>query len=133
MNAEVVGISRASFQSIEGGSFVLHRADADPPAPGAPPEWEAHSPFPVRVVIGADDRSGTYAYVYADGRGICRAYRMSLEDRVWKIWGQSGPEFFQRFTGTLSEDGDTIAGRWDSSPDDSHWELDFELTYTRTS
>jgi hypothetical protein len=37
----------------------------------------------------------------------------------------------QRFTGTLSADGDTVDGRWEMSKDGVTWNLDFELTYVR--
>jgi hypothetical protein len=39
----------------------------------------------------------------------------------------------QRFTGMVSEDGSTITGTWELSPDGSTWEHDFDLTYTRTA
>jgi hypothetical protein len=35
------------------------------------------------------------------------------------------------FTGTFGDDGDSIAGRWEKSPDGSNWETDFEVTYAR--
>lgn len=91
----------------------------------------ANWPFPVTVIIGADDRTERFSYVYADARDVHRVYEMSLDDGIWKIWGQSGPEFFQRFSGTIAEDGSTIAAGWEKSSDGSSWELDLELTYTR--
>jgi hypothetical protein len=39
--------------------------------------------------------------------------------------------FHQRWQGTLSPDGHTIHGRWETSPDGQTWELDFDLTYHR--
>jgi hypothetical protein len=41
-------------------------------------------------------------------------------------------DFHQRWTGTFSPDGQTIDGRWETSPDGQAWELDFELHYVRT-
>lgn len=38
---------------------------------------------------------------------------------------------WQRFTGTFSDDGSTIAGRWETRTDASSWEHDFELTHTK--
>jgi hypothetical protein len=90
-----------------------------------------NSPFPVTTIIGLDDASETFCYAYSDGRGVSRVYRMTLDDGVWKVWGQPGPKFFQRFTGTFSEDGNTIEARWEGSDDGSDWKLDFELTYKR--
>jgi hypothetical protein len=71
------------------------------------------------------------AMLYADARGVCRAYEMSLEDGVWKIWGQSGPVFFQRFSAEFSPDGNTISGRWEVSRDRSTWETDFDVEYSK--
>jgi len=31
-----------------------------------------------------------------------------------------------------SDDGRTIEGRWESSPDGTTWELDFPITYRKT-
>jgi hypothetical protein len=55
---------------------------------------------------------------------------MGLEDGVWKLWRQGEP-FSQRFTGTFSENGTTIAGRWEKAEDGATWATDFDLTYTR--
>jgi len=57
---------------------------------------------------------------------------MSLEDGVWKLW-RDEPDFSpldlaQRFTGTFSDDGKSIAGRWEISHDGKTWEHDFDLT-----
>jgi hypothetical protein len=43
----------------------------------------------------------------------------------------SPPTFSQRFTGTFSDDGKTIDGRWGTNSDGSSWEHDFGLTYTK--
>jgi hypothetical protein len=60
---------------------------------------------------------------------------MSLEDGVWKLWREepdfSPLDFSQRFTGTFSDDGKTIGGRWEISQDGKTWELDFDLTYKK--
>jgi hypothetical protein len=57
-------------------------------------------------------------------------YEMSLRDNVWKLWRDS-PGFSQRLTGTFSEDGKTITGRWEKSSDGSNREHDFDLTYAK--
>jgi hypothetical protein len=106
------------------------RSDAEFP-PDIPQAWRDNSPFPLTVIIGADDRSGDFGYLYADGRGVRRVYSMSFDGREWRIWGQPGPEWFQRFTGELSEDGRRIDARWEQSKDNKSWELDFEMVYER--
>ena len=55
---------------------------------------------------------------------------MSIEDGRWELWREGEP-FPQRFTGTISDDGDTIEGRWEKAPDGRAWETDFDLTYRR--
>jgi len=67
----------------------------------------------------------------ADARGVCRVYQMSLEDGVWKIWGQAGPGFYQRFEGSFSDDGTRITARWEGSKDGKSWTPDFSVTYTK--
>jgi hypothetical protein len=81
-------------------------------------------------VIGCDAANGTYTQLYTDERGVCRVYEMGLEGRTWTLARQGEP-FAQRFTGTISEDGYTIAGRWDLAEDGSTFTPDFELIYRR--
>jgi len=80
--------------------------------------------------MGCDAANGTYFQLYSDERGVCRVYEMSIGDREWKLC-RAGKPFPQRFTATISEDGDTIAGRWEKAEDGSNWETDFDLTYRR--
>jgi hypothetical protein len=60
---------------------------------------------------------------------------MTLADRVWTLLRVSPDfsplDFAQRFTGTFTDDGSAIVGRWETSPDGSTWEHDFELTYSK--
>ena len=67
--------------------------------------------------------------------------RTEQEPKPVTIWlapgydwnGPHGPGFNQRFIGKLSEDGDTIDGRWERGlgAAGDEWELDFPLTYRR--
>lgn len=123
---------RAVFTWLAGDGILHQWADAEIDD-SWPPEWVAGSPLPTSIAIGLDDRTQAFYYVYSDARGVCRVYRMSLADGVWKIWGQSGPGFHQRFEGRFSDDGDTIEAYWDHSPDGAAWERDFDLTYTKVT
>ena len=123
---------RAKFEWIEDGAFLLQRAEAELPDDAAPGLVE-NFPFPIRTVIGLDDFSQTFSYLYTDGRGVSRVAQMTLEGREWKIWDRADEEFFQRFIGTLSEDGNQIRGRWERSSDGDEWELDFEISYSKVS
>ena len=67
-------------------------------------------------VMGCDAANGTYFQLYSDERGVCRVYEMSIGDGEWKLW-RKGQPFDQRFIATISEDGNTIAGRWEKSED----------------
>jgi hypothetical protein len=117
--------ARVSFEWLSGERFLLERWEI--PLPEAPDGI---------AIIGADPESeGNYLQHYFDSRGVARVYKMSVEDGVWKLWRAepdfSPLDFSQRFTGTFSADGRTIAGRWEMCHDGTTWEHDFDLTYTR--
>jgi hypothetical protein len=57
---------------------------------------------------------------------------MSFSESVWKIWREA-PGFWQRYEGTLSNDGNTITAHWEKSADGTKWEHDFDVTYTKAS
>jgi hypothetical protein len=110
---------RAAFEWLTVGSFLLERWDV------------AHPDFPDGIaIIGPDAPAEAYRQHYFDSRGVFRVYEMSLRDNVWKLWRDS-PDFSQRFTGTCSEDGKSIRGRWEKSSDGSNWKHDFDLTYLK--
>jgi hypothetical protein len=113
----------------DGGLFLRQDSDAEISA-DAPRQWRENAPFPTSVVIGLDDATGEFTYLYADARGVHRVYRMTFDGEVWTIW-RDAPGFSQRFTGRLSEDGDTIEARWEICKDGVNWEVDFGITYTR--
>jgi hypothetical protein len=82
------------------------------------------------AILGPDQSGERLVQHYFDSRGIARIYDMSLEDGVWKLW-RYGDDFSQRFTGTFSEDGRRIEGRWEIARDGKTWETDFDLTYIK--
>ena len=83
-------------------------------------------------VMGCDAANGTYFQLYSDERGVCRVYEMSIGDGEWKLW-RKGTPFDQRFVATISDDGNTIAGRWEKSEDGNGYTTDFDLVYRRPS
>ncbi len=117
------GSGRSGFEWMSGGQLLIQRTEAPAPAP--------HS----LAIVVPDRDAETYTQHYFDSRGVARLYRMSFADGVWKLWRDapdfSPLDFCQRFTGTLSDDGDTIRGAWETSSDGAHWEHDFDLTYRR--
>lgn len=119
------------FSWQDGGLFLHQVADADPLPDTAPAPWRENRPFPTTAVIGLDDTEDGFTMLYADARGAHRVYRMTLAEGEWIVW-RYAPGFDQRFTGTFSPDRDTVDGRWEMSRDGVTWQLDFELTYTRS-
>ena len=83
-------------------------------------------------IIGCDAANGTYFQLYSDERGVCRIYGMSIGNGEWKLWREGEP-FSQRFTGTFSDDGNTITGRWEIAEDFTNYVTDFDLIYRRVA
>ena len=109
-----------SFEWLEGRTFLIQRWAIEMPAA---PDGIA--------IIGSGGGPGTFRQHYFDSRGVHRVYEMTLEDRTWRLWRDATNPFPQRFTGTLSEDGDLITARWEKAEDGSTWTTDFDLTYRR--
>ena len=53
---------------------------------------------------------------------------MSIGKGEWKLWREGEP-FNQRFTATISEDVNSIEGRWEYD-EGNGWQTDFDLVYT---
>jgi hypothetical protein len=87
-----------------------------------PPAMDPNGPMP---------EPGGYAWLEPYPDHVFRVYQMNLAEGVWRIWGQAGPEFFQRFTGAFSDDNSTITGRWEGSRDGSNRVPDFDVTYAK--
>lgn len=121
-----MGRGRATFDWIEDGAFVLERSEAEWSDAG----WVANAPGSTRSVIGFDDTTGEVTQLYSDDRGVFRIYRGTLTDDEWLL-ERAAPDFHQRFVGVFREEGKTIDGRWESSPDGTTWELDFPITYRK--
>lgn len=110
---------RTIFEWLEGGAFLIMHSEIDEPD------------IPSGIAIfGSDDTTGKYFMLYFDERGVSRKYDVSMHDNVWKWW-RNTPEFSQRFTGTITDNGKTIIGKGKMSKNGSAWEGDLDLTYTR--
>jgi hypothetical protein len=109
----------ANFEWLQGERFLIQRSRAD------------HPDFPDSIAIVGATEDGLSMH-YFDSRGVHRVYGLSLSEGVLKMW-RDAPGFSQRFTGTFGDGGDTIAGLWQLSRDDSTWDDDLEITYRRTA
>ena len=110
---------KTTFEWREGGAYLCIRSEID--EPGVPSGIS---------YIGSDDQEGTYMMLYFDERGVSRHYEVSLDAGVMHWW-RDAPGFRQRFTVTMSADGDTMHGRGELAKDEDAWGPDLELTYTR--
>ena len=114
------GEGRVTFEWLEGRAFLIERWTVDlPEAPDG------------IAIIGEGDEPGTFRQHYFYSRGVHRVYEMTLEGDEWRLWRNAPNPFPQRFSGTFSEDGNTISGRWEKQEKGSGWDTDFDLTYRR--
>jgi hypothetical protein len=109
---------RATFEWLDGGRFLIWRSHCDHP----------EIPDAVAVIGVTDDRLSMH---YFDTRGVFRVYSVDAVPGLWRFW-RDDPGFSQRFTGTFSDDGDTLTSRGQFSRDGVTWEDDLALTYRRT-
>src|SRR5512138_3228952 len=108
-----------SFEWLEGGAFlIMHSAIEEPGIPTG------------IAIFGSDDEVDSYFMLYFDERGVSRKYDCTLDGNIWKWW-RNTPDFSQRFTGTIVDDGATIIGKGELSRDGTTWEGDLSLTYKR--
>ena len=113
------GRGRTTVHPTEDGKFLrLESSEADRRFPES------------TMLIGADESRDECTVLYYDSRDVRRVYRMSVAAGVWKMW-RDAPGFNQRFIGRISDDGKSIAGQWEMSPDGINWEVDFDLSYSK--
>lgn len=119
--------ARSVFEWTLDGRFLVQRTEI--PLAEAPDSMS---------IVAVDPETGAYTQHYFDTRGVVRVYAMTLADGVWRLLREapdfSPLDFRQRFTGRISDDGDTIRGEWEIARDGgvAAWERDFTLTYRRS-
>jgi hypothetical protein len=118
------GPARTTFEWMPGELMLVQRWEI--PVPEAPDGL---------AVYGWDEGRGTLLQHYFDQRGVARVYVMRIEESGWQLERNqedfSPLHFSQRFTASLSADGDTIEGTWEISHDHTTYEKDFDITYRR--
>jgi hypothetical protein len=130
LGEQLVALGKTEFEWLQGMDFLVQRVKMEPSPPGAPPEWVDDAPHEATTIIGLDDSSETFSMLQADSRGVFRVYLMTLNDGIWTTW-RDAPEFYQRTTGTFSDDGNTITSQVYFSSDGINWDKDFDLTYSK--
>ena len=114
--------ARSRFEWALGGQFLVSHRGTDPRSAGQPGD-RRHRP--------ADRRLHPALLRLPRGGAPVRdeLCRWSLDAHAG-VAHFSPLDFRQRFTGTFSEDENTITGAWEKSPG-GDWEHDFALTYRR--
>ncbi len=111
----------STFEWLDGRRFLIWRSQYE------------HPKIPDAItLIGVTD--GQLSMHYFDERGVYRVYAASLDQGTWRYWRDApAPDLSQRFSGTFSDDGNTITGRGELSKDGSTWEDDLALDYRRVT
>jgi hypothetical protein len=108
----------ATFEWLDGRQFLIQRWHYD------------HPEIPDAIAItGVTARQ--LSMHYFDYRGMYRVFAVSLDRYQWRFWGDTHG-FRQRFTGILSDDGNTITGQGQLFRDGSGWEDDLAISYRRS-
>jgi hypothetical protein len=106
-----------TFEWLEGGRFLVQRSRTD------------HEAFPDAIcVIGAPEDGDGLVMEYFDSRGVRRTYGICVDDGVLRMW-RDDPEFAQRFSATLADDG--FEGLWQLARTPGDWQDDLRVTYRR--
>lgn len=110
---------RASFKWHEGGAFLIIRTEID------------HPKFPDGIeILGSDDKAKKFYMLHFDERGVSRKYNVTLKDNRLKWW-RDDPDFSQRFTIAIEDDGKRMVGGGEMSRDGGPWEGDLSNTYQK--
>ena len=103
------------YEWLPGGFFILHTVNV---LMGTEKKVSIE-------VIGFDAATNSYFMHSYDNQGESGVMQASEHQGTWKFTSDS-----LRFTGTFSEDRNTISGIWESSGDDG-WELLMDVKLTR--
>ena len=110
---------KSSFEWIEGGAFLKWYLEVD------------EEGFPVGIgIFGSDDATGELFMLFFDERKISRKYEVSVEDNVVSWW-RNVLGFSQRYSWTITDNGNTIIGKGELCEDGETWGKDLDQTFTR--
>ncbi len=110
---------QSAFEWIEGGAFLRWYSAVD------------EESFPAGMgIFGSDDTTGELVMLFFDERTVSRKYDVSVKDNVVKWW-RSVPGFSQRYSWTITDNGNTIIGKGELCEDGKTWVRDLDQTFTR--
>ncbi|MBO0939088.1 hypothetical protein J2I47_21215 [Fibrella sp. HMF5335] len=110
---------KSSFSWIEGGAFLRWYSEMD------------EDGFPAGIAIfGSDDATGAQFMLYFDERKISRKYEVAIDNNVVRWW-RNTPDFSQRYSLTITDNGKTIISKGELCDDGTTWKSDLNQTFTR--
>ncbi|MCA0458369.1 MAG: DUF1579 domain-containing protein [Chloroflexi bacterium] len=110
---------RTTFSWLQGGAFVNMQSEVD--EEGVPS---------ATAIFGSDNDTEAFFMLYFDERGVSRKFDVTMQGNVL-AYERLVPDFSQRFTSTISDDGNTIKVLVELREDGVNWKNDLEATYTR--
>ena len=121
MVEDTVVRGRATYEWLEGGRFLIHRAVNE------------HPDFPDSLwVIGVMEGENDLSMQGFASRSVHRVYATGFDGRELTL-ERDAPGSPQRVSATLSDDGSTLAGVWQLNEDDQGYRDDLAFTYRRAS
>lgn len=111
------GTGTVTYEWMEGGFFLVEHFEHNFTKEGA------HKGL---SIIGFDGEGQSCVSHFFDNHGNKRLYKVSIEDRAFKINGQ-----WERYSGEISDDGNTITGTWEQAKDGSNWQYLCDTKQTR--
>jgi hypothetical protein len=111
------GTGSVTYEWMEGQFFIVERFEHTFKKEGA------HKGL---SIIGYDNEKQSCLSHFFDNHGNIRTYKLSIRDGAFTINGE-----WERYTGEVSEDGNTITGTWEQSKDGSTWEYLCDVKQTR--
>lgn len=104
-----------TYEWLPGGFFLIHCVDGH----------MGDDEVKTTEIIGFKASNQLYFSQSFDNQGNTNTYQASLDEKIWKIFGES-----ERFTGSFSDDGNNLVGKWERSTDSSNWVpwIDIKLT-----
>lgn len=110
---------RAVFEWYANGAFIVLRSEVDHPE--IPDGLE---------IFASDDAAKAFFMLHFDQRGTSRKFDVTVDDDQF-MWQRDNPDFSQRCTIQVLDDGDRLESKGEMSKDGGEWEGDLSLTYKR--